>query len=75
MFSPINNQCVPYADSVIVIAYIFDESKINKIEVEIELKILSSLDDREYGLIIGLPTIKKHDLTHILNSQFNNQLV
>ena len=36
--SPINNQCVPCADSVIVIAYIFDENKINKIEVEIELK-------------------------------------
>ena len=36
--SPINNQCVPCTDSVIVIAYIFDENKINKIEVEIELK-------------------------------------
>ena len=36
------------------------------------MKILSSLDDRENGLIIGLPTIKKHNLTHIFNSQIND---
>ena len=36
------------------------------------MKILSSLDDREYGLIIGLPTIKKYNLTHIFNGQFND---
>ena len=34
------------------------------------MKILSSLDDREYGLIIGLPDIKKHNLLHKLANQF-----
>ena len=70
--SPINNQCVPCADSVIIIACIYDVDKINKFEVELELKILPSLDDKEYGMIIGLPSIKKHNLTHVFASQFND---
>ena len=51
----------------------YDENKINKVLIELELKILSSLDDKEYGLIIGLPTIKKYNLTRIFNSQFNDR--
>ena len=70
--SPINNLCVPCAETVIVTAFIYDENKINKFEIELEIKILSSLDDKEYGLIIGLPTIKKYGLTQRLASQFND---
>ena len=72
--SPINNQCVPCSDTVIVSAYIYDENKINKVSIELELKILSSLDDKEYGLIIGLPTIKRYNLTQIFKSQFNDNI-
>ena len=70
--SPINNLCVPCNNTVLINACIYDENKINKVLIELELKILSSLDDKEYGLIIGLPTIKKYNLTRIFNSQFND---
>ena len=50
--SSINNQCVPRAEIVIVTAFIYDENKINKFEVELKIKILSPLDDKEYVLII-----------------------
>ena len=56
--SPINNSCISLTDSVIAIVDIFDVDKKYKVKIEIELKILSSLDDREYSLIIGSPDIK-----------------
>ena len=43
--SPINNTCISLTDSVIAIVDIFDVDK------NFNVKILSSLDDREYGLI------------------------
>ena len=49
---------------------IFDVAKINKFKFEIDLKILSALDDKEYGLIIGLSDIIKHGLPNKLASQF-----
>ena len=36
------------------------------------MKILSSLDDKEYGIIIGLPSIRQHNLTHVFSSQFDD---
>jgi hypothetical protein len=70
--SPINNSCTSLTDSVIAIVDIFDVDKKYKVQIEIELKILSSLDDREYGLIIGLPDIKKHSLLRKFANQFND---
>jgi hypothetical protein len=70
--SPINNSCISLTDSVIAIVDIFDVDKKYKVQIEIELKILSSLDDREYGLIIGLPDIKKHSLLSKFANQFND---
>ena len=55
--SPINNSCNSLTVSVIAIVDIFDGDKTYKVKIEIELKILSSLDDREYSLIIGFPTL------------------
>ena len=49
--------------------------KINKFKFEIDLKILSALDDKEYGLIIGLPDIIKHDLLDKLASQFTDRKI
>ena len=71
--SPVNNQCIPCADSIIVIACIYDEHKITKFEIELEFKILSSLDNKEYGLIIGLPDIKKHNLMIKFADQFSSE--
>ena len=70
--SPINNSCISLTDSVIAIVDIFDVDKNYKIQIESEFKILSSLDDREYGLIFGLPDIKKHNLLSKFAYQFND---
>ena len=70
--SPINNSCISLTDSVIAVVDIFDVDKKFKITIEIELKILSSLDDRDYGIIIGLPDIKKHSLLSKFANQFND---
>jgi len=70
--SPINNSCTPLTDSVIAVVDIFDVDKKYKVQIEIELKILSSLDDRDYGLIIGLPDIRKHSLLNKFAHQFND---
>ena len=45
-------------------ATIFSVDNKFKFNYELELKILSSLDVKEYGLIIGLPDIRNN---HILN--------
>ena len=71
--SPINDSCISVTDSVLVCVSIFDKDKINNFKIEIELKILSSLDDKEYGMIIGLPDIKKHGLLNKLASQFDRE--
>jgi hypothetical protein len=68
--SPINNSCTPLTDSVIANVDIFNVDKSCKFNFEIEFHILSSLDDREYGLIIGLPDIKKHNLLSKFARQF-----
>jgi len=70
--SPINNSCTPLTDSVIAVVDIFDVDKKYKVQIELELKILSSLDDRDYGLIIGLPDIRKHSLLNKFAHQFND---
>ena len=73
--SPINNSCVSLTDTVHAIVSIFDIDKINKFKIEIELKILSALDDKEYGLIIKLPDIIKNDLLNKLYSQFTDRKI
>jgi len=73
--NPINNSCVPLTATVIVSVSIYDENKINKFDFEIELKILPSLDDKDYDIIIGLPDIKKHNLLEKLARQFSDRSV
>ena len=68
--SPINNSCISLTDSVLACISLYDKDKINKFKFDIKFTILSSLDDREYGLIIGLPDIKKNNLLTKLASQF-----
>jgi hypothetical protein len=68
--SPINNSCIAITESILVTISLYDKDKLNKVECDINFKILSSLDGKEYGLIIGLPDIKKHNLLTKLASQF-----
>ena len=68
--SPINNTCVPLSDSVIACVDIYDVDNKFKLNYEMEFKILSSLDDREYGIIIGLPDIKRHKMLDHFANQF-----
>ena len=68
--SPINNSCTALTESISVCISLYNKDKLSKFKFDIKLKILSSLDDREYGLIIGLPDIKKHNLLHKLANQF-----
>ena len=70
--SPINNTCTSLTDSVIACVNIYDADKKYKFNFTVELKVLSSLDDREYGIIIGLPDIKKHNLLSRFANQFND---
>ena len=70
--SPINNSCISLTDSVLANVSLYDKDKNNKFDFEIKLKILSSLDDKEYGLIIGLPDIKRHNLLNKLANQFTD---
>jgi len=70
--SPINNSCISLTESVIAVVDIFDVDKKFKLQIEVEFKILSSLDGREYGLIIGLPDIKAHSLLSKFANQFND---
>jgi hypothetical protein len=68
--SPINNSCTALTESISVCISLYNKDKLSKLKFDTKLKILSSLDDREYGLIIGLPDIKKHNLLHKLANQF-----
>jgi len=70
--SPINNSCISLTESVIAVVDIFDVDKKFKLQIEVEFKILSSLDGREYGLIIGLPDIKAHSLLSKFANQFTD---
>jgi len=70
--SPISNACTPSTHTVVALLSISDEDKINKVVFETKLNILSSLDGREYDLIIGLPDIIKHNLLFKLHNQFGS---
>ena len=68
--SPINNTCISLTDSVNAYVEIFDIDCNFKFKYEIEFKILSSLDVREYGIIIGLPDIRNHFILDHFATQF-----
>ena len=70
--SPINNACTPLTRTVIACVSVYDMSNDKKIVIQVNLKILSSLDDKAYGLIIGLPDIRKFQLLNHLASQFSD---
>jgi len=70
--SPISNACTPSTYSVVALLSVFDVDKINKVVFETKLNILSSLDGREYDLIIGLPDFIKHNLLYKLRNQFGS---
>ena len=69
--SPINNSCVSVSDIVNIRLLIYDECKINKYELFINLKILPSLDTKPFHIIIGLPDIKKNNLVDKFANQFS----
>jgi hypothetical protein len=64
--SPISNACTPSTYSVVALLSVFDVDKIHKVVFETKLNILSSLDGREYDLIIGLSDFIKHNLLYKL---------
>ena len=68
--SPINNTCISLTDSVVAIVDIFDVDNKFKFNYELEFKILSALDDKDYGIIIGLPDIKENLILNHFAHQF-----
>ena len=73
--SPISNACTPSTYSVVALLSVSDVDKINKVVFETKLNILSSLDGREYDLIIGLPDIIKHNLLYKLRNQLVHLII
>ena len=70
--SLISNACTPSTYSVVTLLSVYDVDKINKVVFETKLYILSSLDGREYDLMIGLLDIINHNLLYKLGNQFGS---
>ena len=74
--SPISRTCSECSSSTIELHFAFLNERVNNLETfPISLKFLDSLHSKRYDLIIGLRTIKEHNLLRKLATRFFSEPV